>query len=226
MKLNTEERRWLELNVPGGDWATLHKQFCSLFNRECTKQHFRRYCNKIGLKTCTQTRPTKEELAWLEENVPNNDWQTITAEFNRIFPYKRTLENLQAICYWRGIHAKGLGENGEPWNTKPAGSEHYINNRTGIQIKTESGEWMLKQRYVYMQHYGAIPEGCDIVFLDKNTLNFAIDNLLAVSRRAISAMRIYKKQWDWFNTKDPQLNKTMWLWVELRISQKGGGCDD
>ena len=221
MKLSAEERRWLESNVTGSDWVTLHKDFCLLFNRSCTKEHFRRYCNKIGLKTGTQIKLTKEELAWLEENVPNNDWQTIMAEFNGIFSHKRTLESLQSACYCRGIYAQGLGQDGKPWNTKPAGSEHYINNRTGIQIKAESGEWMLKQRYVYMQHYGEIPEGCDIVFLDKNTLYFAIDNLLAVSRKAISAMRIYKKQWDWFSTKDPQLNKTMWLWVELRVSQKG-----
>ena len=194
MKLSAEERRWLESNGTGSDWVTLHKDFCLLFNRSCTKEHFRRYCNKIGLKTGTQIKLTKEELAWLEENVPNNDWQTIMAEFNGIFSHKRTLESLQSACYCRGIYAQGLGQDGKPWNTKPAGSEHYINNRTGIQIKAESGEWMLKQRYVYMQHYGEIPEGCDIVFLDKNTLNFAIDNLLAVSRKAISAMRIYKKQ--------------------------------
>ena len=225
MKLSIEERQWLDLNVPDGEWAILHNDFCSIFNRTCTKDHFRRFCNKIGLKTGTQTKLTKEEVAWLEENIPNNDWQTITAEFNRIFSHKRALESLQAACYWRGIHAKGTGANGEPWNTKPVGSEHYFNNRTGKLVKTETGKWVTKQRYVYEQHYGKIPEGCDIVFLDKNTLNFDIDNLFAVSRRAISAMRIYKKQWDWFRTKDPQLNKAMWMWVELHVTSKGVQSD-
>lgn len=55
-----------------------------------------------------------------------------------------------------------------------------------IEIKVQDGclndNWQLKHRYIYEQHYGKIPEGYNIIFLDGNKQNLDINNLKAVSK--------------------------------------------
>ena len=75
----------------------------------------------------------------------------------------------------------------QPSKTLPAGSE-YIDSRGDVYIKLETpkndtrhGMWEKKSRWVYEQHYGKIPEGYKVAFLDADKLNFNINNLILVS---------------------------------------------
>ena len=52
----------------------------------------------------------------------------------------------------------------------------YIKVRDGCL----NGNWELKHRYIYKQHYGDIPNGYNVMFADKNKRNFDIDNLILV----------------------------------------------
>ena len=52
-----------------------------------------------------------------------------------------------------------------------------------IEVKVaEPNKWRLKQRVVYEEAKGKIPEGCTIIFLDGNKRNLDIDNLRCVTR--------------------------------------------
>lgn len=55
-----------------------------------------------------------------------------------------------------------------------------------IEIKIKDGclndNWILKHRYIYEQHYGKIPEGYNVIFLDGNRKNINISNLKLVSK--------------------------------------------
>ena len=55
-----------------------------------------------------------------------------------------------------------------------------------IEIKIQDGclndNWQLKHRYIYEQHYGKIPDGYNIIFLDGNRQNLDINNLKAISK--------------------------------------------
>lgn len=46
----------------------------------------------------------------------------------------------------------------------------------------------MKHHLVYEEHHGAIPEGCNVVFADHDTLNFDPDNLVAIPRSLWSAI--------------------------------------
>ena len=46
----------------------------------------------------------------------------------------------------------------------------------------EPNVWKRKSVAIWEEHYGPVPEGKVIIFLDGNTLNSSIENLYAVSR--------------------------------------------
>lgn len=69
-----------------------------------------------------------------------------------------------------------------PPNHRPVGSER-ISKDGYIEVKVEEpNKWRLKQRVVYEEAKGKIPEGCPIIFLDGNKRNFDIDNLRCITR--------------------------------------------
>lgn len=69
-----------------------------------------------------------------------------------------------------------------PPNHRPVGSER-ISKDGYIEVKVaEPNKWRLKQRVVYEETKGKIPEGCPIIFLDGNKRNFEIDNLRCITR--------------------------------------------
>lgn len=69
-----------------------------------------------------------------------------------------------------------------PPNHRTVGSER-ISKDGYIEVKVaEPNKWRLKQRVVYEETKGKIPEGCPIIFLDGNKRNFDIDNLRCITR--------------------------------------------
>ena len=79
-----------------------------------------------------------------------------------------------------------------PHNYRPIGSER-INVDGYIEIKVaDPNKWELKHRCVYEEHFGKIPEGYNVMFLDKNKLNLEPDNLILVSKHEDLIMNRYK----------------------------------
>lgn len=69
-----------------------------------------------------------------------------------------------------------------PSNHRPVGSER-ISKDGYVEVKVkEPNKWKLKQRIIYEEIKGKIPEGSTVIFLDGNKLNFDIDNLKCVTR--------------------------------------------
>lgn len=63
--------------------------------------------------------------------------------------------------------------------------EERIDKDGYIAIKVQDGNlnknWQQKHRYIYECHYGKIPKGHKVIFLDGNNRNFDIDNLKLVN---------------------------------------------
>lgn len=65
----------------------------------------------------------------------------------------------------------------------PVGYE-YIDSEGFVHIKVaEPNVWEEKQRYVYKQHYGEIPKGYNVIFLDKDRTNCDINNLKLIKNK-------------------------------------------
>jgi hypothetical protein len=80
-----------------------------------------------------------------------------------------------------------------PWTWKPVGTERI--NRDGyteVRIRNPSGKpwknWKTKHRIIWEKAHGKIPRGHVILFADGDKSNFALDNLLLVSRGELAVM--------------------------------------
>lgn len=60
-----------------------------------------------------------------------------------------------------------------------------------IEVKTESGKWILKQRLKYKEYYGAIPKNHVILFANKDKTDFRKENLIAITKNKLKTMNKY-----------------------------------
>lgn len=67
----------------------------------------------------------------------------------------------------------------KPHNERMDGHEHITHNGY-VRIK-HKGSLVLKQRVVYEENHGPIPEGMVVTFLDGNRQNFEIENLALIT---------------------------------------------
>lgn len=82
----------------------------------------------------------------------------------------------------------------ETYNKLPIGSERlfkgeYIYVKVDDQINTKLNvNWKPKHHIVWEQHYGKVPKGHVVIFLDRNKLNFDINNLMCVNKKELLEM--------------------------------------
>lgn len=109
-------------------------------------------------------------------------------------------EKLQKTMYKKG---------NKPLNKKEIGEERIAQGRVFIKVsdKYRDGEnyknWRLKNIIVYEQHFGPVPKGHRVIFLDGNPLNNNIDNLACVPDSVVMVMNRCKLKY-----QDPELTKT------------------
>lgn len=160
---------------------------------------------------------TAEEAEWLRQHIEHCDsYRQLTEMFNEHFGVSIGKYSISDRCIKqlhihmgrnKGRFTKGHGNCPCPKNHE-VGAEiersGYIfvkynnirhNGRVSYQDMKEN--WIPKQRYVYEQHHGSIPEGYIVVFLDNDKKNFSPENLYAIPRR-INAMMNQNK---WFTSK-------------------------
>ena len=154
-----------------------------------------------------QHKWTNEEKEYLALIVKGSTYKEITKKMNDKFEYNFSEEQVKGMMY-RNKLTTGTGgyfkKGSTPWNK---GLKGYMGaNKTSFKkgtippnqvpigtesitkggyIKVKVGEpnkWKLKQRYIYEQHYGEIPNNYNVIFTDGNKMNFDIDNLIAVSK--------------------------------------------
>lgn len=99
-------------------------------------------------------------------------------------------------------------------NALPIGTE---SNRKGyVYIKVKDGNnnknWKPKQRIIYEQHYGKIPDGYKIIFADGNNRNFEIDNLIMVTNNEEMVMNRYD-----LRSTDKEITKTGSLIAKVMV---------
>ena len=154
-----------------------------------------------------QHKWTDEEKEYLASIVKGSTYKEITKQMNGKFEYNFSEEQIksamaryklptgtggyfkkgstpwnQGLKGYMGANKTSFKKGTIPPNQVPIGTESITK---GGYIKVKVGEpnkWKLKQRYIYEQHYGEIPNNCNIIFADKNIRNFDINNLVLVSK--------------------------------------------
>ena len=94
----------------------------------------------------------------------------------------------------------------KPKNYRPIGSER-ITKDGYIEVKVaDPNKWETKNKIIYKQYFGDIPEGHKVIYADGNKLNNDINNLILVSDNEELIMNRYR-----LRTENIELTKTGYL---------------
>ena len=94
----------------------------------------------------------------------------------------------------------------KPKNYRPVGSER-ITKDGYIEVKVaDPNKWETKNKIIYKQYFGDIPEGHKIIYADGNKLNNDINNLILVSNSEELIMNRHR-----LRTENIELTKTGYL---------------
>lgn len=158
---------------------------------------------------------TAEEDEWLRQHITScESFKNLAEMFNKRFGTDLTPQAIQSKCNkTMGIH---IGHNSGQFvknhksyvKTNKIGDEverngyiHVKYNNVRHYGKTSytnlKENWMPKQRYVYEQHHGSIPEGYIVVFLNNDKKDFSPENLYAIPRKINAMMNTNR----WFTSK-------------------------
>lgn len=128
---------------------------------------------------------TAEQKQWLKDNIEGKYIEEITDMFNEKFDTSFTFKQIRTLKDKLKLKSGLNGKNGVFPRERPIGYE--FKKPTGyIYVKAGKGDnWVPKQRYVYEQYYGKIPEGYSVVFANSNKEDFDIDNLILVKEKEL-----------------------------------------
>ena len=186
-----EQVEFLRQIAEGRQNEQIAKLFQEKFNVPCDRNHIKylKYKYKISSNVRNKLAINDKQIQFLKDNVNGTKLKDLTNMFNEHFGLNFTENQIDWYKYKLGLKS-GLNfkwEKGhKPYNVKPIGYEFKCkdNGYTFIKV-SEPDLYMLKQRYVYEQHYGKIPKGYSVVFLNGNKEDFSIDNLTLARQKDI-----------------------------------------
>lgn len=167
---------------------------------------------------------TPLQIQWIIENFEKcESYKELHNKFTETFGQGRTIRSLQDLCSRRlNLHKSNpSGQYGNRIKEQlPIGTERIVQGTVYVKVLDVpqgtkfSGYappyWLPKQRKIYEDAHGQIPNGHFVVFLDSNKTNYNIDNLYCLGRNIHSTM--CKKRW---YTTDKNITLTAIKYLEL-----------
>lgn len=227
-KYTDEELSFIDFCIVDGlDWKETTRRFNERFKChlpvnaiKCTGINHR-----ITHDVVKGVRFSAEQEAWLRENVPGSaSWNDVARRFNEAFGVIKAQTALRSKC--RQMRPKVYINGGTTghhagqvtWNLQPDGTERTRSGKWDYQYIKVGDKWIPKQKVIYEQAFGELPEGMFVIFLDGNKRNFDLDNLYPVSRAVHARMC----QNNWY-TESREHTLTALKYCELDRTIKTGG---
>lgn len=172
---------------------------------------------------------TPLEKLWLKDNFHKfGSYREMHNEFVETFG-ERDIRSLMDLCSRRmNLHREN---NNGRYGIKakeqlPIGTERVVQGIVYVKVKDvpknskisgyQPPYWLPKQRKIYEDAHGQIPNGCFVIFLDSNKTNYNLDNLYCLGRNIHSTM--CKNHW---YTTDRNITLTAIKYLELMQALKG-----
>lgn len=173
---------------------------------------------------------TKEQEKWLRSSISQYDsFSELTNAFNKHFNEDRKVTSVQEKCNKR-LKLK-INKNAGRFKDRNRKEQLPIgtirkggNGSVYIKVKDsflsyqsgyEEPYWLPIQKKVWQDHYGDVPDGKMVIFLDGNRENLDINNLYCIDRRISAIMA--KNRW-YMNNREHTL--TAIKWCELHYALK------
>lgn len=162
-KYTKVEKEFMKNYVPGHSHKEIKEEFLKRFGYIPCKSFPSSYIKNNRLKTGRTGRFEKG-------NVPVNKGKKMP---------KAVYEKAKATMFKPG----SIPPNIMPIGTEKKLTDGYIWIKINDLPRVKKQEnWTQKHRFVYEKHYGKIPEGHVVIFLDRNRENFDPENLAAIKR--------------------------------------------
>lgn len=146
---------------------------------------------------------SEELVQYIEENRLKYNVNKLCEMIYKEFGKKITVKALRKYFYRHNLtYKKQLCRR---WNcviSKPIGSESEPDSNGLVRIKVSEKQWVYKQRYIYEQHYGKIPKGYKVVFLNGDKTDYRIENLAIAPNKDV--LVVYGQE---LNSKDAEVTK-------------------
>lgn len=151
----------------------------------------------VGVKP--RNHYTIEMLNFLKEmaDIPNNTWKYITQEFNKRFNTTTKWTALRRFASGHNIYTitnrdynftyypKHRLKIGTEKIRRKLDGEQYIVVKVDSKHKGNKTNWKLKHYIEWKKYNGRVPENCVLIFLDGNTLNCDISNLMCFDKATL-----------------------------------------
>lgn len=121
---------------------------------------------------------TDEMVSYIEKNRfklnVNQMCKSLKINFNKDI----TPKALRKYYYRHNLDFKKMTIQRQNCTIKhPIGTESNPDKNGLVRIKINDKQWVYKQRYIYEQHYGKIPKGYKVIFLNGDKTDYDINNL-------------------------------------------------
>ncbi len=194
---NEEHHKFIINNVHDISNKDLAKMFNKHFGTNISAQAIASLKWKLGLCNGRHYKYTEKQKEFILVNSDGTPTREMTRMFNEHFGTSLTIAQMRS---YRGsnkikcnVHEGKFKKNSVVPRALPIGSER-VNYRGFIQVKVTDDigdsrkNWKYKHHIIWEENNGPLPKGYTIIFADKNKRNFAIDNLLLVSRCEMTTM--------------------------------------
>lgn len=233
-KYTKEQIDWLNENsISYNSYRAIRNDFNKQFGTSKTVSAIQQYLTRIlKIQLMTEKKShifTSEEEEWIMDNYHKfMNYSDLTTEFNQKFKKNKTIQSMYEKCRKRmnlsGMPNSGLFQNGHIQEQCTIGTIRKATLGTYIKVKDSmcsnmSGYaepcWIPIQKKIWQDHYGEVPAGKMVIFLDGNRENWNIENLYCIDRR-ISAIMAANK---WY-TSSREHTLTAIKWCELHYALK------
>ena len=235
MKYTEEQITWLKDNYQNyNSYRLIQTEFNELFGDSRSLMAIQQVMTKkLGLYLETDKKSeqfTYDEEQWIIKNFDRySTYDNLTADFNSIFHRSKPVSAIREKCTKRllltGMDNTGQFRKGNMKEQCPIGTIRKTASGSYIKVKDsqysymsgyEEPYWLPLQKKIWQDHFGKVPEGKMVIFLDGNRDNVDIDNLYCIDRKISAIMA--KNRW-FTNSKEHTL--TAIKWCELFYVMKG-----
>lgn len=177
IRYRNDVKEFIKHHVKSLSYKELTEKINAIFNLNKSVDQIKGFClyhklhNGKGKKVSEQFCFTDDMIQFIKNNIIQKKYEDLLKNFNEHFSVNITKSILKNKLQKLGL------SNGRT----PVFTEHF-DMRDGCFIKTEKG-WISKQRFLWEQYNGPLPDGYCIIFADGDRTNFTKDNLIKVNRK-------------------------------------------
>ena len=216
--LYTEEQNAFLQDIKGKDtYKNIADKFNEKFGTNITKEAIRRKITR-GLYVSHVPKYTEEQDNFIKEYSKMYSFKKVRVEFFKKYGFEITKQAITDRCrrvyHTAPTQASDKSDYNHEWCEREVGAESEKGGLIVVKFDNKPGgkmdNWGYKHHLVWEQHYGPVPKGYRVLFLDGNNRNFDIENLACVPLKYVCLLA--NNHWKFENA---ELTKSAIKWCEL-----------